>query len=181
MASVRSDCRSPVISSAIRCGAGARGRASISTRTPPARRRVGAVSTIGLSAAGVQRVTAHSGCLHTIRDGAGAPGRCLGASARAGAAPKLALPSVRRRIVGHAAHCVYPVASALPTLIGVEAIAFERDPERPGLATITLSRPDKLNGINLRMHEELQQVCRALQDDVETRVVILTGAGRAFS
>ena len=63
----------------------------------------------------------------------------------------------------------------------MEAIAFERDPERPGLATITLSRPDKLNGINLRMHEELQQVCRALQDDVETRVVILTGAGRAFS
>jgi enoyl-CoA hydratase/carnithine racemase len=63
----------------------------------------------------------------------------------------------------------------------METILFERDPERAGLATITLNRPDKLNGINLKMHEELQQVCRVLQDDYATRVVILTGAGRAFS
>ncbi len=63
----------------------------------------------------------------------------------------------------------------------METIRFERDPERPGLAVITLDRPEKLNGINLKMHEELQQVCRDLQDDHETRIVILTGAGRAFS
>ncbi|MDE3096690.1 MAG: enoyl-CoA hydratase/isomerase family protein [Chloroflexota bacterium] len=63
----------------------------------------------------------------------------------------------------------------------METVRFERDPARPGLATITLNRPDKLNGINVKMHEELQQVCRELQDDYTTRVVILTGAGRAFS
>lgn len=60
-------------------------------------------------------------------------------------------------------------------------VRFDRDPARPGLATVTLDRPDKLNGLNLEMHDELQQVCRELQDDFRTRVVILTGAGRAFS
>ena len=63
----------------------------------------------------------------------------------------------------------------------METVRFERDAARPGLATITLNRPDKLNGINVKMHEELQQVGRELQDDYTTRVVILTGAGRAFS
>lgn len=63
----------------------------------------------------------------------------------------------------------------------METLLVERDAELPGLVTITLNRPDKLNAINVTMHEELQQVCRDLHDDVETRVVILTGAGRAFS
>jgi enoyl-CoA hydratase/carnithine racemase len=63
----------------------------------------------------------------------------------------------------------------------VDTLLFERDPDLPGLATLTLSRPDKLNAINLRMHAEIQEVCRELQDDAGTRVVIVTGAGRAFS
>lgn len=63
----------------------------------------------------------------------------------------------------------------------METVRFERDPERPGLGVITLNRPEKLNGISIQMHEELQQVCRELQDDFTTRVVIVTGAGRAFS
>src|SRR5947207_12931654 len=63
----------------------------------------------------------------------------------------------------------------------MDVIRADRDSERRGLMTITLNRPDKMNGINLQMHEELQQVCRELQEDFETRVVILTGAGRAFS
>ncbi len=63
----------------------------------------------------------------------------------------------------------------------METVLFEKDAALPGLATITLNRPEKLNAINVDMHDELQQVCRALQDDVQTRVVIMTGAGRAFS
>ena len=62
-----------------------------------------------------------------------------------------------------------------------ETVTVERDRELPGLMTVTLNRPAKLNAINVRMHDDLQQVCRELQDDYETRVVILTGAGRAFS
>ncbi len=62
-----------------------------------------------------------------------------------------------------------------------ETVRVERDAELPGLMTVTLDRPEKLNAINVQMHDDLQQVCRDLQDDHETRVVILTGAGRAFS
>ncbi|MBI5283856.1 MAG: enoyl-CoA hydratase/isomerase family protein [Chloroflexi bacterium] len=63
----------------------------------------------------------------------------------------------------------------------METLLVERDAELEGLVTITLNRPDKLNAINVTMHQEMQQVCRDLQDDIDTRVVILTGAGRAFS
>lgn len=63
----------------------------------------------------------------------------------------------------------------------METISVERDSEIPGLVTITLDRPEKLNAISLRMHQELQQACRELADDAEARVVILTGSGRAFS
>jgi enoyl-CoA hydratase/carnithine racemase len=62
-----------------------------------------------------------------------------------------------------------------------ETITVERDAARPGLTTITLDRPEKLNAINVQMHEDLQAACRELQDDHQTRVVVLTGAGRAFS
>ncbi len=63
----------------------------------------------------------------------------------------------------------------------METLLVERDTELPGLVTLTLNRPEKLNAINLTMHAEMQEVCRQLQDDAEARVVILTGAGRAFS
>lgn len=63
----------------------------------------------------------------------------------------------------------------------METMTFERDKELPGLATITLNRPEKLNPISLRAHAEMQDICRELNDDAETRVVIVTGAGRAFS
>ena len=63
----------------------------------------------------------------------------------------------------------------------METLLIERDAELPGLVTITLNRPEKLNAINVTMHDELQQVCRELQDDIDARVVIITGAGRAFS
>ena len=50
-----------------------------------------------------------------------------------------------------------------------------------GLATITLDRPDKLNAIDATMHEDVQRACDVLRRDHDTRVVIITGAGRAFS
>ena len=63
----------------------------------------------------------------------------------------------------------------------METLLVERDTDLPGLVTITLNRPEKLNAINVTMHDELQQACRDFQDDIDTRVVIITGAGRAFS
>jgi enoyl-CoA hydratase/carnithine racemase len=62
-----------------------------------------------------------------------------------------------------------------------KTLLVDRDKTLPGLITVTLNRPEKLNALSIDVHDELQDVCRALQDDFETRVVILTGAGRAFS
>ena len=44
-----------------------------------------------------------------------------------------------------------------------------------------LNRPEKLNAISPRMHADLQEVSAQLRGDTTTRVVIFTGAGRAFS
>jgi enoyl-CoA hydratase/carnithine racemase len=63
----------------------------------------------------------------------------------------------------------------------METIELVRDAERPGLTTLTLNRPDKLNAINATMHREIQEACAELRDDADTRVVIITGSGRAFS
>jgi enoyl-CoA hydratase/carnithine racemase len=60
-------------------------------------------------------------------------------------------------------------------------ITVERDAALPGLMTVTINRPEKLNALSIDVHDELQDLCRQLQDDFATRVVILTGAGRAFS
>lgn len=49
------------------------------------------------------------------------------------------------------------------------------------VATITLDRPDKLNALSPREHQQLQRILDELRSDFETRVVILTGTGRAFS
>jgi len=48
------------------------------------------------------------------------------------------------------------------------------------VATMTVNRPEKLNPINEQVVRELLTIARELQDDEQTRVVILTGAGRAF-
>jgi enoyl-CoA hydratase/carnithine racemase len=63
----------------------------------------------------------------------------------------------------------------------METVTVTRDADLEGLVTVTLDRPARLNAISFRMHNELQDVCRRLQDDAAARVVIVTGAGRAFS
>lgn len=63
----------------------------------------------------------------------------------------------------------------------METLHIDYDKQLLGLVTITLNRPEKLNAINFRMHAEIQEACRVLADDAEARVVIFTGAGRAFS
>ncbi len=49
-----------------------------------------------------------------------------------------------------------------------------------GVCLVTLNRPDRLNAMTVTMFDELEQVARALSDDDEVRVVILTGAGAGF-
>jgi 2-(1,2-epoxy-1,2-dihydrophenyl)acetyl-CoA isomerase len=49
-----------------------------------------------------------------------------------------------------------------------------------GVATITLNRPDKLNAFTGTMREDLLEALRACERDPNVRVVVITGAGRAF-
>lgn len=49
-----------------------------------------------------------------------------------------------------------------------------------GIATITLNRPDKLNAFTGRMMHEIIEALDASDADDEVKVVIFTGAGRAF-
>ncbi|OLE18154.1 MAG: 2-(1,2-epoxy-1,2-dihydrophenyl)acetyl-CoA isomerase [Betaproteobacteria bacterium 13_1_20CM_3_63_8] len=52
--------------------------------------------------------------------------------------------------------------------------------QEPGVLTITLNRPEKLNAFNPEMHRELRAALERAADEAQIRVVILTGAGRAF-
>ena len=52
--------------------------------------------------------------------------------------------------------------------------------EADGVATITLNRPDKLNAFIGHMRRDLAEALEHAGSDRNTRVVIITGAGRAF-
>ena len=49
-----------------------------------------------------------------------------------------------------------------------------------GVATITLNRPDSMNGLDIATKEALLAAVRAAADDEAVRCVVLTGSGRAF-
>jgi enoyl-CoA hydratase len=50
-----------------------------------------------------------------------------------------------------------------------------------GILLITINRPEVLNATNKRLHWELSRIWLDIGDDPATRVVVVTGAGRAFS
>jgi 2-(1,2-epoxy-1,2-dihydrophenyl)acetyl-CoA isomerase len=58
-----------------------------------------------------------------------------------------------------------------------ETITFTVD---AGIARLTLNRPDKLNSFNTEMHAELRVALDSIQNDTTVRVLVLSGAGRAF-
>src|SRR6478752_441569 len=60
-----------------------------------------------------------------------------------------------------------------------QGLLFERP--QPGVLLITINRPEKLNAADEELHEALGAVWLDVDRDPETRVVVITGAGRAFS
>jgi len=55
------------------------------------------------------------------------------------------------------------------------------DRREHGIVVVTLNRPDRLNAINGTLHAELARFSRDFHNDRDLRVLVLTGAGRAFS
>ena len=59
-----------------------------------------------------------------------------------------------------------------------QSILFEK---REGIGTITLNRPDQLNAINFEMIDGILEIIDEAAGDETVRVLVLKGAGRAFS
>src|SRR5436309_4628620 len=53
-------------------------------------------------------------------------------------------------------------------------------PIEPGIRMIRLNRPERLNALTFEMTAELHDALDQVADDVECKVVVLTGAGRGF-
>ena len=49
-----------------------------------------------------------------------------------------------------------------------------------GVTTLRLNRPEKKNAMSPKMHEEISELLSLLEDDDETRVLVLTGTGDSF-
>lgn len=54
------------------------------------------------------------------------------------------------------------------------------DEVKPGVVLVTLNRPDRYNAMTNTMFVELEQLAWDLDQDDHCRVVVLTGAGKAF-
>lgn len=51
----------------------------------------------------------------------------------------------------------------------------------PGIAIITLNRPEKFNAMNERLHQHAAEVWPVIESDDRVRCVVVTGRGKAFS
>jgi len=70
------------------------------------------------------------------------------------------------------------MSQAAPALPPLETIEMAREGR---LLRITLNRPDAMNAVNLKLHDELLEALWFAQGDAGSDVIVLTGAGRAFS
>jgi 2-(1,2-epoxy-1,2-dihydrophenyl)acetyl-CoA isomerase len=62
--------------------------------------------------------------------------------------------------------------------MSVEGLIFTKE---NGIATITFNRPEKLNAVTEAMRTEVHRIATELRTDEETKALIITGTGEAFS
>ena len=65
--------------------------------------------------------------------------------------------------------------------VSYDRYEFIKVENNEGIATVTLNRPELLNAINPEVHAELEYLFVDIARDESIKVVILTGAGKAFS
>ena len=58
--------------------------------------------------------------------------------------------------------------------------SFNLEIDSTGIATITLNRPERLNALTFEVYRELTDTLAAIKNERTIRVVVITGAGRAF-
>src|SRR6266581_3784969 len=63
-------------------------------------------------------------------------------------------------------------------MLNPNSFLFENN--QHGVATITLNRPERLNALTFEVYRELTELFAALVNEKDVRVVVITGAGRAF-
>jgi enoyl-CoA hydratase/carnithine racemase len=76
-------------------------------------------------------------------------------------------------------YCPKLEARSLEPMIGPSTFLYEHD-KTTGVVTITLNRPDRLNALTFEIYDELRATFRALDTEPAVRVIVITGAGRAF-
>ncbi|MEM2133406.1 MAG: enoyl-CoA hydratase/isomerase family protein [Candidatus Jordarchaeaceae archaeon] len=59
-----------------------------------------------------------------------------------------------------------------------EVVLFEK---RDGIGKITLNRPDALNALTMEVFEKLREYFTMIREDDDVKLMVITGAGRAFS
>ena len=73
--------------------------------------------------------------------------------------------------------CVRRVGAERPSRVDGSVVVEQ---VRPGIAKITLNRPERLNAMNYALVSELYDALDELGGDRSCRVIVLTGAGRGF-
>jgi len=61
--------------------------------------------------------------------------------------------------------------------VAFQCLIYEK---KDNICYLTLNRPAKLNALNSDLLAELREALEVIEVDLDIRVVILTGAGRAF-
>src|SRR5258706_6529493 len=91
--------------------------------------------------------------------------------------PRIRRCAMRRSWPTASASCSTAPMSEVQKNAAHENILFDTG---GGIARLTLNRPAKLNSFTAAMHTEIRVVLESLARDKAIRVLVLTGAGRAF-
>ena len=59
-------------------------------------------------------------------------------------------------------------------------VLVTRDDQTPSVMLLTLNRPEAMNSYNMALHDEMLEAIQQGDADPSVRVIVLTGAGRAF-
>jgi enoyl-CoA hydratase len=67
-------------------------------------------------------------------------------------------------------------------MMGTETLIYEKkDYEEGSVVTLTMNKPESLNALNVEFSREIDDALTRVEEDDDVKVVVLKGAGKAFS